>query len=289
MQIVKVMGGLGNQMFSYAFALRLRSLGRQVALDTSWYDRIQAHNGWELDRIFRLDLPLCSAADRDRLGDLERGLVSRVRRKFLGTRKSHVVEHRRRYDARFLSIAGDAYFDGYWQSPRYHVGIESEIESAFSFPPKLEPEAAGVLGASAGRTTIGVHVRRGDYLKSDDLGGVCGEAYYRRAIGFLSENAVQPLVIFFSDDLDWCRAHLAAGLDAVFVDWNRGADSWKDLRLMTLCDRLAISNSSFGWWGARLGRDKARLVVAPDRWYGRHTKDNTDVALTSWFRIQAGD
>ena len=288
MQIVKVMGGLGNQMFAYAFALRLRGLGRQVALDPSWHDRVRAHNGWELDRIFKLELPACTDADRERLGDLDYGLVSRVRRKFLGTRRSHVVERGRRYDSRFLSITGDAYFDGYWQSPLYHEGIDSEIDGAFSFPPGLELEAGRVLGQAEGRTTIGVHVRRGDYLESEDLGGVCGEAYYRRAIAYLSEGASRPLVLFFSDDLEWCRSHLAAGLDAVFVDWNRGVDSWKDLRLMTRCDRLAISNSSFGWWGARLGLDKARPVAAPDRWYGGHTKDNKDVAMPSWTRLRTG-
>ncbi len=288
MQIVKVMGGLGNQMFAYAFALRLRGLGRQVALDTSWHERIRAHNGWELGRIFALDIPECDGADLKRLADLDRSLISRIRRRAFGTGKRHYVERKRCYDPRFLSMTDDAYFDGYWQSPLYHVGIEAELREAFHFPPELEPEAMRTLAEAAGRTTIGVHVRRGDYLRSDDLGGVCGRAYYRRAIEFLSEGAADPRVLFFSDDLDWCRDELASGIDAVFVEWNRGADSWKDMRLMTRCDRLAISNSSFGWWGARLGQDKARPVVAPDRWFGARYRDNTDIAPSGWTRLRAG-
>lgn len=287
MQIVKVMGGLGNQMFAYAFALKLRALGRDVRLDTSWHERIQAHNGWELGRIFSLDIPECDIVELERLADLDRDLISRVRRIVFGPGRGHHVERKRCYDPRFLSIAEDAYFDGYWQSPLYHVGIEPEVQAAFRFPSELEPETLRMLTEMAGRTTIGVHVRRGDYLQSDDLGGVCGKAYYRRAIEFLSEGAADPYVLFFSDDLDWCRDELASGIDAVFVDWNRGADSWKDMRLMTLCDKLAISNSSFGWWGARLGQDEARQVAAPDRWFGARHRDNPDIAPSGWVRLSA--
>lgn len=287
MQIVKIMGGLGNQMFTYAFALRLRSLGRDAALDTSWHDRISAHNGWELGRIFSLDIPECEAADRDRLGDLDPGFFPKLRRKLLGPRKGHYEERGPGYDPRFLSITGDAYFDGYWQSPRYHEGVASEVAAAFCFPGDLEPEADRLLTGLAGRSVIGVHVRRGDYVGNESLGSVCDEGYYRRAIGLLASRVAAPVVAFFSDDLDWCRDRLSGGFDAVYADWNRGPDAWRDMRLMTLCDGLVMSNSSFSWWGARLGRDPARPVVAPSRWYGGRHADNTDIALPGWIRLGA--
>lgn len=286
MQIVKVMGGLGNQMFAYAFALALRRLGREVSLDTSWHDRFQAHNGWELGRIFKLDIRECDDASLRRVADLDPDPLSRVRRKLFGPRAGHFVERGCGFDGRYLETTGDAYFDGYWQSPRYHEGIEAEIEKTFSFPGDPEPEAARLL--NTGRIAIGVHVRRGDYLKSEALGGVCGETYYRRAIAGLAEGERDVVVAFFSDDLDWCRDRLSGRHDAVFVDWNRGADSWKDMRLMTLCDRLAISNSSFGWWGARLGTRPGRRIAAPDRWYGGKHPDNHDIAPPGWIRTATG-
>jgi len=282
------MGGLGNQMFAYAFALALRRLGREVALDVTWHDRNRAHNGWELDRIFGLSIPICSLADRDRLGDLGDGFAQRLRRRLVGPRRGHVKERGTGYDPRYLGATGDAYFDGFWQSYRYHEGIERQIEAAFRFPPDLEREGHERLEGAGGRTTIGVHVRRGDYLESDALGGVCGEAYYGRAIGALAAGAVEPLVFFFSDDLDWCRDRLGRERDAVYVDWNRGSDSWRDMRLMTRCDRLAISNSSFGWWGARLGENPDRMIVAPSRWYGGKHPDNTEIVLPAWMRVAAG-
>lgn len=290
MQIVKAMGGLGNQMFAYAFALALRKLGREVSLDTSWHDRNEAHNGWELDRVFAIDIPICANEERDRLGDLDTSNASRLRRKILGPRKGHFREGGDGYDGRYLKIGGDAYFEGFWQSPLYHAGIEAEIEAAFRFPEALEEKGRGCLEAAAGRSLIGVHVRRGDYLRSDFLGGVCTEEYFLRAIELLLIGATDPLLLFFSDDLEWCERTLAKGLDAVFVDWNRGRDSWRDLRLMTRCDRLAISNSSFSWWGARLGAGcgtAERKIVAPSRWYGARHPDNTAIALPGWIRLDS--
>lgn len=283
MQIVKVMGGLGNQMFAYSFALALRHLGREVALDTSWHGRHRVHNGWELGRLFRLDIPECGPADLRGLADLDEDLLSRIRRKLLGPLPGHVVERGCGYDPAFLGIEGDAYFDGYWQSPRYHEGIEEEISRAFAFPGPLEPEADRLLGQARGRTIIGVHVRRGDYLDSEAFGGVCDEVYYRTAITLLAEGVSDPLVAFFSDDLDWCRDRLDQGFDTAYVDWNRNGDSWRDMRLMVRCDRLAISNSSFSWWAARLG-GPGRTIVAPPRWYGGHHPDNIDIVPAGWIR-----
>jgi hypothetical protein len=57
---------------------------------------------------------------------------------------------------------------------------------------------------------------------------------------------------------------------------------------MTLCDRLVIANSSFSWWGSRLGRASSRLVVAPDRWYADPRNDNAGIGLVGWTRIPAG-
>ena len=287
MQIVKIMGGLGNQMFAYAFAMALRELGREVALDVSWHDRHEAHNGWELDRVFELDMPIAAEGDRNRLADLSDGFHSRLRRKLFGPWRGHIVERGDGYDPRYRELAGDAYFDGYWQSPLYHAGIEAAIERSFRFPADLEPGAVACLRASEGRIRIGVHVRRGDYTESEELGGVCGQAYYEKAIAALAGQSKEPLLLFFSDDLDWCKDRLGGRFDSTYVDWNRGADSWRDMRLMTLCDRLAISNSSFGWWGARLGRF-GRAIAAPDRWYGGRHRDNPSIAPAAWIRIPAG-
>jgi hypothetical protein len=224
--------------------------------------------------------------ERDRLGDLSPRFSSRLRRKLFGEKRGHCKEPRPGFHRRFLEAPRDAYLDGFWQSPLYHEGIEAEIDAAFAFPRGADPRGDALLGDAAGRSLIGVHVRRGDYMSSEALYGVCGEDYYRRAIEVLLEGAANPLVLFFSDDLDWCERTLSSGLEPVFVDWNKGEDSWKDMLMMTRCDRLAIANSSFSWWGARLGRAD-RPVVAPSRWFGGDQSDNPDIALPGWIRLDS--
>ena len=77
------------------------------------------------------------------------------------------------------------------------------------------------------------------------------------------------LLCIFSDDLDWCREHIGGKIDdleVVYVDWNKGVDSFRDMQLMTLCKHNIIANSSFSWWGAWLGQQKGKVVIAPSKW-----------------------
>lgn len=285
MNIVKMVGGLGNQMFEYAFALALRAGGRDVRLDLSWFDRNDQHNGWELERLFGISIPACSAEERAAIGDVSPSMFAKVRRRLGFRKRTHYRQAKHGYDPAPLSFRGEEYLDGFWQSYRYFEGIEDDVRKAFSFPAPLGGKNARVLRDAAGRTTIGVHVRRGDQLANDTLGIVCGESYFRRAIEAATDGATQPLVLFFSDDLPWCKKELGAGLDAVYVDWNRKADSYLDMQLMTLCDRLVISNSTFSWWGAWLGADPDRFVASPDRWAREPLPDYECIIHPKWTKI----
>jgi hypothetical protein len=272
-------------MFQYAFALALRASGRDVRLDLSWFKHSHPHNGYELERIFGVCIPECSAEERAAIGDVSPSLFAKVKRRLGYRKRTHYRQAISGYDPAPFSFRGDAYFDGYWQSYRYFDGMEDTIRKAFSFPTPLGGNNARVLHDAAGRTTIGVHVRRGDQLANYTLGSVCGANYFRQAITAAVVGATRPLVIFFSDDLPWCEKELGAGLDAVYVDWNRKTDSYLDMQFMTLCDRLVISNSTFSWWGAWLGANPGRFVASPDRWAREWVPDHEYIILPNWTKI----
>ena len=187
-----------------------------------------------------------------------------------------------------MRCRGDWYFSGYWQSARYYEGREAEVRDSFAFTVPFKSRDRDFLESLRGRLTVGVHVRRGDSLQFPKVDGVCGETYYRDATAAALEGARDPIIVFFSDDLDWCRDRLSSLGDAVYVDWNRGEESHADMRLMSLCDRLIIANSSFSWWGGYLGRPDRR-VFAPSRWFAAGFKDNTDIAPPGWIRIPVGE
>jgi hypothetical protein len=285
MHIVKVNGGLGNQMFQYAFALALDRLYGSAKLDLAWIRGESAHNGYELDRHFRLRLPECEPEERKTLGDVDPSVLGRARRRLGLKKKAHYISRSFGWDPHYLSADRDGYFAGYWQSYKYYAGIEDTVHGAFEFIEPLSDRNEVFLEKAGGRTLIGIHVRRGDYLSIPVLSDVCGQDYYREALARASDGIRDPLFAFFSDDLDWCRDKLSVEGEAVFVDWNRGMDSYADMRLMIACDELVIANSSFSWWGAWLGERAGRRVFAPPRWYNSRRRDNADIAPPSWERI----
>jgi hypothetical protein len=285
MHIVKLNGGLGNQMFQYAFALALERSCGEVALDLSWIRAETAHNGYELGALFSVGLPECDEASRAALAVVDPGIAGKLRRRLALVPKSHYISRRSGWDPDSLNPGRPTYFAGYWQSYKYYEGMEERIRSGFEFVPPLSERNRALLASAAGRSLIGVHVRRGDYLANRGYAEVCGEAYYRAALSAAAEGAADPLVLFFSDDLDWCRERLKGPGETIYVDWNRGRESYADMRLMIACDRLVIANSSFSWWGAWLGQRPGRLVVAPPKWFGGRMRDNPDIVPPEWTRM----
>jgi hypothetical protein len=291
MKIVKINGGLGNQMFQYAFAMSLAAKGGdEVYIDSSALDRDEVHNGFELGRVFSIGLPEAPRKEVDRLSVRPAGVLSRMRRKYF-TKRSHFIDRRFGYQSELQSRPGDIYYEGYWQSEKYFQGIESEIRTLYTFKESLsEPNVR--LMREIPRPVASVHVRRGDYLKYPNL-DICGPAYYERAIASLIASSGIASLLVLSEDAEYCKATLrCGGVPATFVDWNSGSDSWQDMAMMSLCDHHIIANSSFSWWGAWLDPRPAKKVVAPSVWnrrqleggdnYYRFTFD--DVIPQAWER-----
>jgi len=301
MKIVKVAGGLGNQMFQYAFARALEARsGEDVYLDTSTYEYMPAHNGFELDKLFAVQYKAAREEDIRRLGTRPRDLFSQLRRKYF-TKPTHYIDRVFRYDPDVFALKGDRYLEGWWQSEKYFASIADSLRQEFYFIPDPGPqnrqipeEANKALSADTPRRyeLVSVHVRRGDSLKLPET-QVCTEAYYRNALGLAKQHFIRPHFLVFSDDLSWCRVNLGLDEDdATFVDWNRGADSWRDMWLMSRCKGHIIANSSFSWWGAWLDPHPNKFVIAPNHWslarqrpFAYYHYDFRDIVPDSWTKV----
>ncbi|MDP3177933.1 MAG: alpha-1,2-fucosyltransferase, partial [Spirochaetaceae bacterium] len=214
-----------------------------------------------------------------------------VRRKYF-TKRSHYLDKVFRFDPAALTLSGDRYVEGWWQTERYFAPVADMIRDELTFG--LDPGSRNVelLDSLAGRSLASVHVRRGDALKNPDT-WVCTDHYYKGAFTALRKYVVDLFFVVFSDDLDWCRSSL--GLpegSVVFVDWNRGEDSWRDLWLMSRCASHVVANSTFSWWGAWLDPSQEKLVLAPGLWslakprpFSYYRYDFTQVVPDSWLRI----
>lgn len=287
MRIVRIIGGLGNQMFQYALYLKLKKIfpNEQIYVDYSLMKSYKVHNGLEIDRVFGVELPQASFRDLIKVTRPTNSYnLSRIIEKALPPKKSELVEAKD-YTLRsdFLE-EGDRYYRGYWQNYKYFIDIRDEICRAYQF--RLQPNEDTIkllTHLNNDQSSVSVHVRRGDYLKAPNYAGLCGVEYYKRALKYIKDNISNPTFYLFSDDMTWCKEHIVPlfGEDKyVTVDFNRGDYSPLDMQLMSSCRHNVIANSSFSWWAAFLNTNKDASVCAPEKW--TNTQVNCKFQLPEW-------
>lgn len=274
MKIVNILGGLGNQMFQYAFAVALQQnfSNEKVLIDPSGFKGYPLHNGYELKRIFNASIP--EASIKEQLSvfyPLRNYRMWQIGTRILPRRRTVISESEdMRYDAKLFGDDSSAYYLGYWQTEKYFKDIRNQILDAFTFP-ELSSDSPniGVINRIKSENAISLHVRRGDYVKIGNTQGICTIDYYKNALKLITEKTTPVLFVVFSDDIQWCRENikdLSGAVRAVYVDWNKGNDSFRDMQLMSLCKHNIIANSSFSWWGAWLNQNPDKVVIAPSRW-----------------------
>jgi hypothetical protein len=281
MVTVRLIGGLGNQMFQYATG-RAIAHRRQVplALDLRAFPDHDNRN-YSLD-VFNIMAKLTDGGIM-RLGRL-RGLCSRVRIPGL----PYVwLERGYTFDPSVLDAPGNLYLAGYWTTEKYFKDVEDILRKDFSFKNAPTDQNAGVADRIRSVNSVSVHVRRSDYVTNPvatQFHGTCSLDYYREAVGFIASRVTNPEYFVFSDDPDWTRENLRIDGPTTYVTHNTIDNGYEDLRLMTLCRNHIIANSTFSWWGAWLAAPGG-LVVAPKRWMNNTTVDTKDVVPERWMRV----
>ncbi len=275
MVIVRLKGGLGNQMFQYAAARALATArGVRLGLDLAAFKADQKRR-FELDR-FPILAAIASARAIFRLTTRPQTRSQRIlcRAARALTKVAGVPPHREldllkplgvdrrvhsephfHFDPNFQSLPADIYLDGYWQSERYFAAIADELRREFAVATPPPAEVRELEAAIRSTESVGVHVRRGDYVTDERTAafhGTCDPGYYRAAAERVREVAERPHFFVFSDDPDWVRANLAFLSPSTTIGQGDRERPHHDLRLLSLCRHAIIANSSFSWWGAWL-------------------------------------
>ncbi|HYM35168.1 MAG TPA: alpha-1,2-fucosyltransferase [Steroidobacteraceae bacterium] len=282
MIIIKLMGGLGNQLFQWALGLALEYRGNQVQYDKSLLD--------------------VDPARRYLLGDLGLDL------KFTHEEKSPtIVEKSLLFDPAILELKGDHVLQGYWQSEKYFADRASYIRAKVFSRTKFSPLTLAMsMQIFQKPDSCFVHVRRTDNLRAwpasrlyHDL--TDGGPYYDRALKIIREKHPTAHLFIFSDDAKWVHQNWGEYPHTTVVEHNapsfdeddthylhkhdRGREV-EDLWLMSLCRHAIISNSTFAWWGAYLRRrEDERIVIAPDPWYATKDAPPTEIIPERWTKV----
>jgi hypothetical protein len=286
--MIKLQGGLGNQMFQYAAGKRL-AMRRNAELkaDGTLYETEQNNmtpRSFELS-CFDMDVQFAQEREIQRFKK-EPNLMYRIRRRLGMTPRSLIfTEKQFSFDPAVLELPDDMYIQGYWVSEKYFKDIEETIRKDFTFSEPLEGKNKEIAGRIGKVNSVSIHVRRGDYVaskKTNSFHGTCDISYYEKAIEYIAKRVDDPHFFVFSDDIEWVKENLSIPYTTEYIDWNTGKESYRDMQLMSLCKHNIIANSTFSWWGAWLNANEGKIVVAPKRWFKAQEVNTDDLFPKEW-------
>ena len=255
MIVSKLQGGLGNQLFQWAYGKSLSvKYNTPLYLDLSFYQNQYGVT----KRIFSLD----------KFPNLEYSI-------FQGS-WNNLIKLVDNFRFKEIKYGGDGiYLDGYWQSEKYFMEISNVIRESLRIP-ESKKELFNRHNFSG---SVSMHIRRTDYVTSNGYHPVQSIEYYKNALDIIG--GYESLYVF-SDDINWCKSNLRFK-DMTFVQNSEDID---DLWMMSLCKNNIIANSSFSWWGAWLNDNPNKKIISPKMWFGEQTNLNSDdISPISWVKI----
>ena len=288
--IVRLIGGLGNQMFQYATARALAmSKGAALKLDLSGFKTYELRR-YELG-TYRIDATVATPEELTAFGGAKNSTRAFFMRLF-GSRNTAVTANYREphfhFDPNLADQPLPLYMDGYWQSERYFQGVANDIRAELQPTKPLEPENAEMAAQINGVQAVSLHVRRGDYVTNPHTNANHGTAsldYYAAAIDEMRSRVNDPHLFVFSDDSEWTRNNIKSDLPTTYVTANPPDCGYRDMQLMNRCQHHIIANSSFSWWGAWLNPSPDKVVVAPKNWFTSQDKNTADLIPEGWIRL----
>ncbi|MBO4712068.1 alpha-1,2-fucosyltransferase [bacterium] len=289
MIVVKLMGGLGNQMFQYAFGRALEThLNYKVFYDKSWFCQNLINvtpRNFELE-AFGLSL---NYIDPTRLffSNNQHSWLKILKQKIKGKIICNKV-YEKSFALDQLKTKNNLYLEGYWQNPKYFEGIREIILKDFSFPELKNPEDNDLQNQILTSESVAVHIRRGDYIDNpttNQFHGTCSIEYYKKAAELIVSKVKNAKFFLFTDDHDFVKDNFRFLPSTILVSDSKRSDI-DELNLMHLCKHFIIANSSFSWWGTWLSQNQEKIVIAPQKWFNNvEAEKNCKIVSENWVRI----
>jgi hypothetical protein len=272
--IVETMGGIGNQLFQYAFGKSL-SIKRKCTLylDNSWFEK--EHGNIYAKRLFRLNFFKCQYREMN-------WILKKM--STLSKTNSEIIY---RYDPLITEkINFINKYHGYWQSYKYFDFAKTSIQSEIQL--KEKSDAYKLMEHNIKQNDyLCIHIRRGDYFLNPmikDIHGVITIDYYQEAINYLESKFGLLRKLIFSDDPDWCKNNLQVN-KSYKIFKNNNFNDYEELTLMAKCKYFIIANSSFSWWAAYLSETDETRIVAPQNWFKDSSLEPQNIIPENWMRI----
>lgn len=291
MIIVKLMGGLGNQMFQYAFGRALSIKHNQkLILDIDEFSTCESRD-FELNK-YNISGKIFTRKEKTNLKILNpKSLFFKLLKKLNLTSliPNYYLEKTLVYHEDILTL-DNMYFDGYFQNEKYFKSIRNELLNDFKITEDITAYTKEVKKLiKSSDKSVSLHIRRGDYVSNsriNNIHGTCSLEYYTKAIEYIKTQIGEINIFIFSDDISWVKENLHHK-NIYFVESYNNRIPHEDIYLMSLCSHHIIANSSFSWWGAWLNQNENKIVIAPKRWFNdkKMEKQAQDIVPRDWIRI----
>ncbi|MFA6177946.1 MAG: alpha-1,2-fucosyltransferase [Candidatus Paceibacterota bacterium] len=295
MIITKLSGGLGNQLFQYAFG-RSVSLQKKAELKfdvSSLQKNIPGITKREYNlSVFSIPENFATEKEIAKFQKYKRkpGKKWFIYNRLIANNKKYFQERKFHFDEKVFDVSSDCYFEGWWQTEKYFKNIEEIIRKEIVVKIPLSGKNAETAKNISSVNAVALHIRRGDYVsnaETNDALGTFGPEYYKKAVGIIAEKVPNPHLFVFSDDHEWVKKNIVLPYPTTYVDHNDTDKNYEDLRLMSQCKHFVIANSSFSWWGAWLSQNPNKIVIGPKKWFNnvKPSVKTDDIMPENWTRI----
>lgn len=289
---IRLKGGMGNQMFQYAFAKGLaKTLNTDVKIDCSLLlDRSRGK-----DYIYRnYDLSIFNVEENFSIQPSFLRTIYKLKfsklRKFITSQvaKGKVIENEKYFhtdENLIINPTDNAIYDGWWQSVRYFDNVKEELKNDFSFKTTTLPESKELYNRIQNTNSICLNVRRTDFLTNPELNSTNLD-YFLRAAKKMGELVNNPHFYIFSDDTKWCEENILLDYPVeVIQHTHKGAKFGNYMQLMITCKHFIIPNSSYAWWAVWLNTNEDKHIIAPKNWFNEGDYDTKGLVPTNWIRM----
>lgn len=290
MIIVRLKGGLGNQIFQYGFGRALSIMkSSQLVFDKTWYfvnaltksatpRRLVLNKFWIRDCSIRLmPVKYCMMERRNRSGT------------FFRKSKTTFINEDNLKNIDDIYNIDNAYFDGYWQQySRLNRIRNLLVEEVVPKASLLSRNCTRLVKESSEPGSVAIHFRRGDYVtdvRTSNYHGLCSTDYYNSSIEYLRRRISIKRLFVFSDDIEWVKDNFMCNLPITYIDDSFNLNDVEAFWVMSKCSHFVIANSSFSWWAAWLSNSTNKIVIAPKKWLACDSNKEDQILPDDWIRI----
>ena len=288
---VRLKGGLGNQLFQYAFGYVLaQKNGDTLKIDADWFDG-EGNVPWLAKRKYELDRFVIPSGEIIRHKDLPiipRFIGSRIIRRLLAAVKPGsiragswlIVNTTRSIDYLELPESKNILLNGYFDNHAaiYLKGYIGRLREEFRIRKHSDATKRLIHEIESRESTTSIHVRRTDQMHAK--GHTARTEYYMKAIAYINQLEPETTYYVFSDDIKWCKENFAGYPRMIFASDPGDRDPMRDFAGMTKCRNNIIAYSTYSWWAAMLNEHEDKIVTAPEFY------DSVEFLPEEWIVIQ---